>query len=1244
MLRKIILVLAAIALIAVAFIIVQWRDEPLRPTRRQTAPVLPPIREMPDRTARSQPANAPRTDQTAFSFRDTDLLPGESPRIRVYDEKGNARIVVQSEQCRPISNDEFHLSQPTARLLLPREQIAYVRADEGQVRVLRGDGLSMSPKSGWFRGHVCLFIDRSTADWRKAHPELAEPEQHPEKVVKIWLEGEVSFDMDFARLECKGPIRLQSKEGSIEGEGLLLEWDEVQRVIKRVVINRGEKATLRLTDLSDLRRADKVSSAPAADTEAASTPIARAEKPSAQQTEDERKREIQFLEPDELAREEEAKRIRTYRISFQDNVLAEQREGIRLVSRIQANLLELLRDFSPKEMDPAIGLGTTRPAAETQPGETKERKTDDLTEPAVEKTIVLRWSGPLVIEPTQEQPAAETDVQRTHLLARGDPVRVTDPKAGTATCHELEYHDETRQVWLRGTAAAPFVMQTRPEETLSGEVFTLDWSSGIARVEGSGRLRRHKPTTTEKTAGAEMPAPANLFDQQDDVDIRWQSSAELHFGRSEAKEGEPAPSFTEVSAIPAGTYIKRAVFLGNPSFAGQDQSIAAHEEIEVLFREPHEMEGSSNAPGLVADRVLARGRVRMSKEQNSIGCERLDVNMTVDELGNNVPLIGHAYGAIAVDLTAGKNRLRIKADDDLVASFISRPKRITLEQIAQIETRARAQGYTPDSPEWKENETRLRNRREPAITRMVVKGNVAVQSFETRFIGRERELDLQSNYLECHFAEDDTLERAWVRGTDETPAHVDTGDFFIRGGQIRLDMPTESVEVPGAGLLRLETDRDLDGARLDETVPIVITWQKSMNLNGQQNIGIFSGDARATSRDITATGRDLRVEFENLPRPTALATRTPEPRQRVAAAMAVTGMAGMVPLADFETLPTIASFGRFAGPLFKNLRGKTEKAPVNRLTRRVRKRPLYIKLVGDAVVTSHTFRRPEEVASVGPIHRMLMDSVFGRLSSPAAMQPTDRIDPQRTLSLVRVAGPQIAVNLRTHEEYLMVEGIGNLLILDYRLPQSRKDSAAGGADTLTGSLSPVSFGDSGPSQTLFSWRNSMTFLNNRNAALFEHGVEMVHVSGANMVRLNNLQEIMNLDDEMLKGIESREVEMSCENFMVEFDRVRRSGESGPSPLSRVTMLKGFEAKGGVVMKADERQAEGDIATYNNETGTVTLRGTALHPPQILQIDPKTGQAPLWTGQSLEWNMKSQTITVHGSSILAPGTSNLRQTP
>ncbi|NLX14233.1 MAG: hypothetical protein GXY44_11345, partial [Phycisphaerales bacterium] len=819
MLRKIILVLAAVALIAMAFVIVQWGDDPFRPTRRPTA-TLPPLHDMPSRLSHTQPSATGETDSAAFSFRSADIPPGEAPRIRVYDDKGNARIMFQSEQWRPISNDEFHLTRPTARLLLPRDQVAYVQAAEGQVRVQRGDGGSMSPKSGWFRGHVCLFIDRSTAEWRKANPELAEPEQHPEKVVKIWLDGEVSFDLDFARLECTGRIRLQSREGAIEGEGLLLEWDEVQRVIKRVVINRGDKATLLMAGLINLQSTEKEADDP--DTVAAivSEQPVGPETPLTQETENGRAREIQFLEPDELAREEESQRIRTYRISFQDNVLAEQREGIRMVSRIQADVLELLRDFSPKEMDPTIGAGESRTPATTQSSRDEENAPDART---VEKTVELRWAGPLIIEPAEERLTEDTEILRTHLLAKGSPVRLTDPKAGTATCHELEYHDETRQVWLRGTADAPFMMQTGPEETLYGEVFTLDWNSGIARVDGPGRLIRHQPPTRmEQTNAAAQSVAPSLFEQQDDVDIRWRKSAELHFGQSEQKEGVPTTSLTEVSAIPAGTYIKRAVFQGAPSFTGPDQAIAAQDEIEVLFREPRSAEGLPQGPSIIADRVLARGQVRMNKDRNYIGCERLDVEMTLDDMGNNVPQTGRAYGAIIVDLAAAKNRLIIKADEELVASFVSRPKSILPEQVAQLEARARAHGYTPDSPQWREIEARLRDRREPAITRMTAKGQVAVQSFENRLLGQERALDLEANYLECHFAEDETLERAWVRGAEDMPAFVETGDFFIRGEQIRLHMPTESVEVPGAGLLRLVTDRDLDGARLDEAVPIVI--------------------------------------------------------------------------------------------------------------------------------------------------------------------------------------------------------------------------------------------------------------------------------------------------------------------------------------------------------------------------------------------------------------------------------------
>src|SRR5690606_33105661 len=106
----------------------------------------------------------------------------------VYDRKGYERILFSSERRKPISDNEFHVTDLSARLTLPGGQLVYVKGDEGQVVMQRTETGSPNPKSGWLKGNVYIIIDRTTPKWRKENPELAEPDRHPEQVVKLWME------------------------------------------------------------------------------------------------------------------------------------------------------------------------------------------------------------------------------------------------------------------------------------------------------------------------------------------------------------------------------------------------------------------------------------------------------------------------------------------------------------------------------------------------------------------------------------------------------------------------------------------------------------------------------------------------------------------------------------------------------------------------------------------------------------------------------------------------------------------------------------------------------------------------------------------------------------------------------------------------------------------------------------------------------------------------------------------------
>ena len=123
--------------------------------------------------------------------------------------------------------------------------------------------------------------------------------------------------------------------------------------------------------------------------------------------------------------------------------------------------------------------------------------------------------------------------------------------------------------------------------------------------------------------------------------------------------------------------------------------------------------------------------------------------------------------------------------------------------------------------------------------------------------------------LDCTFDDQRHLTRASIVGDEQEPAHAETGDFYIRGPRVLMDVRTQSAQVPGAGMLRFYTSQDLDGRPVDKPIPVVVTWANRMALDGQSNIGLFSGSVKAHSDNSSLDCRELTLRFQNLPKPAA---------------------------------------------------------------------------------------------------------------------------------------------------------------------------------------------------------------------------------------------------------------------------------------------------------------------------------------------------------------------------------------
>jgi lipopolysaccharide export system protein LptA len=637
-------------------------------------------------------------------------------------------------------------------------------------------------------------------------------------------------------------------------------------------------------------------------------------------------------------------------------------------------------------------------------------------------------------------------------------------------------------------------------------------------------------------------------------------------------------------------YIKSAVFTGEARFAQGDQAITA-DRVEALFDKPDPDQEQGLDSITAPDKVIALGHVALTGKGESVTCDRLEAEMAVDETGQAYPRIATARG----NVVARQGEQEIRARDYLSITTKSVPQPVTEEERAHYEAAAKERNITPGSPQWVAFETKLKNRRETVIESMQAKGEVTAADPKS-------ELTLSADSLDCTFGKEQEISHAFIAGADDSPAYVDTGEFYIRGSQIIVDTPTQSVDLPGSGMLQFLTQQDLDGQPVKEAIPVTVTWQQRMALRGKRNVATFAGEVLARSRNNTMHCNELRIDFRDLPK---------EPIDAEAVA---------------KTSEATEPFGPLAA-LWGGDR-KESKSLSNRAAERIRKRPVYVHAIGDAAIESRAYQDLPRVTG-GIVSQLLVNHVLDPMQPDREGQPR----PTRMVSRLRISGPKIGIDLI--QEHLGVEGAGNLLIEDYRLHEERSRRGV----SEVGGLASANIGaleSSGPSQTAFTWQTSMLYLNNRGIAMFDKDVYMQHAAGSKMVLSKAEARAMRFDIDALQRLEGREVSMTCDNLLANFERDAGKKKDGESPLGGATKLTNFRATGQAVrIEQGEYSAQGTLVTYDRSSGNVELRGTAREPSQIMKMD-KTGKPYIARSELIKWNQKTGKIYIKKIAVVATG--------
>lgn len=1149
MLKRVLLVVSVFAAAVLLFAVYQWNER----TPARVVVTTAPVTTLP--MAEPAPVGAAR-----LNIRGIEVPPGRTPAVRVFNARGREKIRFQSEEWRPISETEWHMTRLEARVLLPGTQLIYVTADQGQVVVAREDNDNYEPKRGRLWGKVHLIVDQTDDRWRAQHPDRALPDQHEEFLIHLWVD-EVRFDLDVSRLETDGPLRLESRDATVEGTGLRLAWNEVERRIELLEILKGRRMELRRnTEFvefampgADRPRRPRPTTQPARTAEP--PPVVAAAAPAAAPTTAEAptvgERIFLNLSDDKRVRARPAE-MTTYLAKFEGGVTIRQMRGEALVGELAADALDVLFDFGERqreatEWSPGRRESGTASAPATAPAS---------TQPAVEQgRIELAWTGRLAMTP---QPAAKEEQtgERLQAVATGH-VQVKRGDAGAA-CDKLVFRNESEQAELYGSPAKLFEGATR---SIEGERIFYDRREGLARIEGPGRMvdTRGLGQALDLPGGADRRDAPTAGLTAEPVVAKWSRRVVLTFAtllqtRIDPQTGETTTSQKE--------YIRHARFSGDVDLSRGKQAMQA-DDIELVFADPKTAAGpdrpapeSVRTPTGQLDRMIARGKVnfrnlnqRAQGDQGTVTADELVVTMGVDADGKAMPVRADARGNVSA---VQEDRL-IKATDRLAVQFASLPAPLPPIDRAAAAPVARARGLDPATIDWDALDEKRRNNRAVEIVYLEAFGDVEARD-------PSEPLDLSAAELKCWMPEGrQKFERAELTGSAQREAEVEQRGYYVRGPKIAINAKTQYAEVPSAGLLRFLSKEDLDGRRLEQPVPVTVSWSKRMILDGSRNFGLFAGDVHAVSRNTVLDCQELALTFEDIPAAEAPAATTTSPADRY-------WLLGPV----VNRVQSIRTKDREGGDLG------------------MRKRAVHLLAKEDARVTSTT---------------------------------VDPKEPSRILSRMHIDGPELAVDLVGSQ--LTVNGPGNLLIEDYRMPTDGKRR-----ERPVVQAAPNPFGASlemdGPSRTAFRWQNAMSFFAQRNLAVLDREVLMVHLSGSELKLSPQEAAAMKIDVEKLQTAKGRRASLRADNLVVQFlrDTSAPRKANDPTPLAGATELSYLCATGNARLEEGTRSVHGEVITYNRTGNLVRVTRSADAPAKFIDLDERTGTYNIASGDSLTYNVET----------------------
>lgn len=896
---------------------------------------------------------------------------GQNVSVDLFDQDGKKRGRLNADQWKPLEGNRFEIVKPIIYLRTPNGQTVRVSADQGLVQLKGNDTRRPDPKRGTLTGDVQIIIDRLSDEQRDLLPPDERYKIDDEREVKIEME-DVTFDLEYARIQTERSFSIASIEAKLAGVGLLLHYNELDNRIEELVVREGKEievsgfgGNVRLAGESDVDEADS-ESAPTLDPSQATTPTsglaAGGETPgvvstngtvSANGTVSTNGIDDANLPVIEIAAKDDDDRTQPtdeYTAIFEDDVDIRRFVDAKQTGQLLSDRLEILFDFGAQEKELAKqsrGPRPKPPASKTVEinsnggeNETAPSESSRITETSLasgsqgavlptqtDERVKLTWSGSLHVTSRRRLPSEVIDpeARRTHVLATGEEVTVRDGQR-LANCTKLVYEDETGLVELYGTPEQPAYVEIEKGSSLQGTEIKLDRTKGHAFAQGPGRL---VSTRTSRDRERE----------------RGQKPAQSFFAAMTANRDTPPDRF----AVDFGGGVN--AFFGKTSFNQIDPAtgVEQNKSIQTLHR------------------AHFTGGVDMRQGAERIECDRIDIDFELDEQGEIYPIRAHAIE----NVTVSQGERFIKAANELIADLKSYEVPKPVFEIEKARKYATERGLDLSKIDWALEEKKYNATRKyrTGLASIFADGAVMLRD-------PVQELEVDCGKLNCRFENGQQIESGVVTPDVGRDAFVGLGEFSIAAPtDINFSATKQSANVKGSGKMTFLADRDFDGSELDTPTLVRIMWQEEMDFKGQQNVAHFKKKVHVSTDSSTYDCDAMRVDFVDV--------MTPQDQ-----------------LVHADSQKEQSKWWIFT-PLVNSASGQSSHQAKFKISGpSFNKDPIFIQATGHVVAENRNLRE----------------------------------DSKRLKSRVQMKGPSMSIDLQ--KKFVHVDGKGNMLIEDYRPPKN----------------------------------------------------------------------------------------------------------------------------------------------------------------------------------------------------------------